>query len=105
MTYAIKFQMIQMHINVLETRPAAEFGSYRPPSIAGDDSLQGLMLIRVSSAGRIEDHFRVTVGGTNQIAANFSGPDISDHPALAAFKFRLEIDRSNITFKANSFST
>ena len=46
--------MFQMHINVLETRPAAEFGSYRPPSIAGDDSLQGRMLIRVSSADRIE---------------------------------------------------
>ena len=94
-----------MHINVLETRPATEFGSYRPPAIAGDDSLQGRMLNRVSSAGRLEDHFRVTVGGTNLIAANFSGPDISDHPALAAFQFRLEIDPTNITFKANSFST
>ena len=105
MSYAIKFHMFQMHINVLETRPATEFGSYRPPAVAGDDSLQGHMLIRVSSAGRLEDHFRVTVGGTNLIAANFSGPDISDHPALAAFQFRLEIDPTNITFKANSFST
>ena len=97
--------MFQMHINVLETRPATEFGSYRPPAVAGDDSLQGRMLIRVSSAGRLENHFRVTVGSTNLIAANFSGPDISDHPALAAFQFRLEIDPTNITFKANSFST
>ena len=105
MSYAIKFHMFQMHINVLETRPATEFGSYRPPAVAGDDSLQGRMLNRVSSAGRLEDHFRVTLGGTNQIAANFSGPDISDHPALAAFQFRLEIDPTNITFKANSFST
>ena len=105
MSYAIKFHMFQMHINVLETRPATEFGSYRPPAVAGDDSFQGRMLIRVSSAGRLEDHFRVTLGGTNQIAANFSSPDISDHPALAAFQFRLEIDPTNITFKANSFST
>ena len=97
--------MFQMHINVLEMRPAAEFGTYKPPAIAGDDSLQGRMLIRVSSAARLEDHFRLAVGGTNQIAANFNGPDISDHPALAAFKFRLEIDPANITFKANSFST
>ena len=29
MSYAIKFHMFQMHINGLETRPAAEFGSYR----------------------------------------------------------------------------
>ena len=105
MSYVIKFHMFQMHINVLETRPAVKFGTYKPPAIAGDDSLQGRMLIRVSSAGRLEDHFRLAVGGTNQIAANFNGPDISDHPALAAFKFRLEIDPANITFKANSFST
>ena len=53
--------MFQMHINVLEMRPAAEFGTYKPPAIAGDDSLQGRMLIRVSSAGRLEDHFRLAV--------------------------------------------
>ena len=94
-----------MHINVLETRPAAEFGGYRPPAITGDDSLQGRMLIRVSGAGRLEDHFHLAVGGVNQIAATFAGSDISDHPALINYTFRLEIDPGEITFKANSFST
>ena len=93
-----------MHVNVLEIKPNAEFGTYRPPAVPDDDSLVGRLLVRISNTARLEDHFKIALGGAQVIQANFAGPDLSLHPQIQRFRFRLEINPSAVEFKNNCFS-
>jgi hypothetical protein len=93
-----------MHVNVLEIKPNAEFGTYRPPAVPEDDSLVGRLLVRISNTARLEDHFKVVLGGAQNIQANFAGPDLNLHPQIQRFRFRLEMNPAAIDLKANCFS-
>ena len=94
-----------MAINFTTILPGGDFETFSIPHNPEDGSLQGRLLLAVDAAGRLEDHFRIVFGGGQKPSVNFSGANISDHPALTSFKFRIEADPESIDFKKNSFSS
>ena len=82
-----------MAINFTTILPGGDFKTFSIPHNPEDGSLQGRLLLAVDAAGRLEDHFRIVFGGGQKPSVNFSGANISDHPALTSFKFRIEAGR------------
>lgn len=93
-----------MLVNLVEVRPEGEFETFKPTPQPGDNVLQGRLLIRISDAARLGDHFRLVFGGGGLLKASFRGQDLSLDPMLAPYRFHLEVDPKSIEIKQNCFA-
>lgn len=87
--------------------PHAEFGRYRVPEAAAadDDALTARLLVQVGPSGRLENHFRIAIGGRGQVRAKFPAAMVINSPALAALTLAFELDAQEISPLQNGFST
>lgn len=94
-----------MPVTFLDSMPGGDFDTYRIPHNTEDGSLQARLLIQVTAAGRLEDHFRIIFGGGQHPSVTFPGLKISTNPLFSPYTFKLEVDPEAVIIKTNSFTS
>ena len=94
------------HLNY-ELLPNSSFAAYtgadRPR--ADHDTLGGHLLVRISDNGRLEDHFKVILSGTDNLIATFKADALTQNAGLASYQFALEVAPETIDLRNNSFTS
>jgi len=94
------------HVNY-ELAPTASFASYTGANRPGadHDSLGGHLLVRISDNGRLEDHFKVVLSGTENLRATFKADALTQNASLANYQFSIELSPEDIDLRNNSFTS
>jgi hypothetical protein len=86
--------------------PEARFESYDCMDVVDAGStLWGHLLVQISPDGRLEDHFRVKLSGSQRITGRFDGRKLLRAATLAHYNFTLERRPGDLEFKNNSCCT
>ena len=90
-----------------ELAPNATFATYNGATRHGaeHEGLGGHLLIRVSDHGRLEDHFRVVLSGSEDLSATFTANTLTQNPSLDGYTFSMEVAPENIELRNNSFTS
>ena len=90
-----------------ELAPNATFANFDGATRHGADheGLGGHLLIRVSDHGRLEDHFRIILSGTEDISASFTASALTQDASLDGYIFSLEVAPESIELRNNSFTS
>ena len=83
------------------TLPEREFHSY---AAAGGNQLSGALLLQVDDAGRVRDHFRISLSGP-VVRGQFRAAEFTTAPEIAELKFGVEVNPEELKFKPNRFAT
>jgi len=94
------------HVNY-ELAPNASFASYTGADRPGadQDGLGGHLLVRISDNGRLEDHFKVVLSGTESLTATFKAGSLIQNAGMANYLFTIEMSPEDIELRNNSFTT
>jgi len=80
----------------------SQFDGY-PGDQGRQGSLSGHILVRISDAGRSEEHFRVALTGSSPVSHTFPITDISLVGSLSHYSITVEADPDDLVFKPNTF--
>lgn len=87
-----------------EIKPEAEFLNYELPG-GSKGHLTSRLLVQISRAGLVEDHYRVIFGGDEAVKCTFSATQVTKLKQLRDFTFVMEVIPRDIVFKPNALTT
>jgi hypothetical protein len=68
-------------------------------------TLWGLLMARVGSDGRLDDHFQIRLAGSQTITARFAAGQVTSDADLSHYNFVMERRPRDIVMKNNSFTS
>jgi len=82
----------------------SRFDAY-PAEQGRQGPLSGHLLVRISDAGRSEEHFRVALTGNSSVSHTFPLAEVTMVQSLSHYSITMEADVDELVFKPNSWVT